>query len=79
MDSEKEKYQQRVYAFMESIQPGPWVDTKEVCRPENYDQFIEVVKKFIDQKSCCHELSTDYRRIRRLHPFTPGHIRHSWE
>lgn len=63
------KNQKKIFDYLDKL-PACVIEVKKLCKPENRDKFIEVVKSYIDEKGSRNgyvvEFSGDYSKIRKF-------------
>ena len=42
-------YEQKIYEYLDKLPEGT-IAVSKLCKPENYDKFIAVVKSYIDKR-----------------------------
>lgn len=60
-------WEDKIYKFLNEMKPGCSIKINDVCRSENREKFIELVKEYIDNHPYGNgiEFSTDYSQIRK--------------
>ena len=66
MDNEYRIYKQKVWEFLDNIEPGVFYIVSNLCVPENRTKFIGCVKSYMDVKTPFHGYITfnhDYSKL----------------
>ena len=48
MDNSAQNYKDKVWEFLDTIEPGVFITISNICVPENQNQFISYVKSYMD-------------------------------
>lgn len=59
-------YRDRVFEFLNTLPPNEIIDLAVKVQPSNRNNFVEIVKEYIDNVDCQIEFNTDYTKLRRL-------------
>ena len=73
MTNESEIYRQRVWEFLDNIEPCIYYDIEKLCIPENREKFISLVKNYMDTKhpfQGCIPFNKEYSRIYKTNEIT---------
>lgn len=61
-------WEDKIYKWLDELKPGCSIKIINVCRSENQEKFIELVKEYIDNHHYGNgiEFSNDYSQIKKI-------------